>query len=422
VAVSHYQVEGDDPCDWSRWEAEGRTKGGACGRAAGSWTRYEEDAGLAAAAGANAYRFSVSWSRVEPWRGAFDVAALARYRRFVVQLAALRLEPAVTLLHYAHPIWFHGETPWTSTASVAAFTRFAREVARALAPHVRLWTVLNEPLVLLLGGFLDGQIPPGLADARSARRALDNLLAAHAEAAAAIREEAPGSAIGVAHNMMAFAPERARHPLDRFLARRAHRAYNLALLEAFATGRWSFTLPPFTRFSGRRDDLPASLDVTGVNFYSRLHLRFPGRTRRAGSFSYLDRTRRGLTDNGWEIVPEAFVPLLRDAASIGRPLLVTENGLADGRDTMRTRFLREHAAAIDAARAEGLPVAGYFYWSLLDNYEWLDGFGPKFGLYEVDRATLERRPRPSMAVFRELGKSFLGEQVAPGDAQESVHI
>jgi len=421
VAVSHYQVEGGDLCDWTRWEAAGRTKGGACGRAAGSWERYEEDAALASAAGANAYRFSVSWSRVEPWRGAFDVAALARYRRFVERLAALGLEPAVTLLHYTHPVWFHGETPWTSTASVATFARFAREVARALAPHVRLWTVLNEPLVLLLGGFLDGQIPPGLADARSARRALDHLLAAHAEAAAAIREEAPGSAIGVAHNMMAFVPERERHPLDRLFARHAHRFYNLALLEAFATGRWSLTLPPFTRLAGRRDDLPASLDVTGVNFYSRLHLRFPGRTRRTGDFAYRDPARRGLTDNGWEIVPEAFLPLLRDAASIGRPLLVTENGLADGRDALRTRFLHEHVAAIEAACAEGLPVAGYFHWSLLDNFEWLDGFGPKFGLYEVDRATLERRPRPSVAVFRELGRSFLAARPQESLAQRPVH-
>lgn len=420
VAVSHYQVEGDDPCDWTEWEAAGRTRGGACGPAARSWERYEEDADLAASLGANAFRFSVSWSRVEPRRGEFDGAALARYRRFTEHLVARGLEPVVTLLHYAHPVWFHRETPWTSPRSVGAFGRFARSVAAALAPRVRLWTVLNEPLVLLLGGFVDGQIPPGLADARAARRALDHLLAAHAEAAAAIREQAPGSVIGVAHNMMAFAPERPRHPLDRALARSAHRFYNMGLLEAFATGRWSLFLPPFTRLSGRRDDLPGSLDVVGVNFYSRLHLRSPGRKRFVGDFAYRDRTGRGLTDNGWEIVPEAFGPLLREAAATGKPLLVTENGLADAEDSRRSSFLRAHADTLEDAISEGLPVHGSFHWSLLDNYEWLDGFGPRFGLFSVDGKTFERRPRPSARVFSELGRRFLGG--AAPDAQVSVHI
>ncbi len=188
VAVSHYQVEGGDPCDWTAWEAAGRTKGGACGRAAGSWERYEEDAGLAAAAGANAFRFSVSWSRIEPARGTYDDAALARYGRLVDRLLALGLEPVVTLHHYTHPAWFHAETPWTSPAAVDAFARFSRRVAGALAPRVRVWITLNEPLVLLLGGYLDGQIPPGLADGRAANLALGNLLAAHAAAAAAIHD------------------------------------------------------------------------------------------------------------------------------------------------------------------------------------------------------------------------------------------
>ncbi|HEX2798400.1 MAG TPA: family 1 glycosylhydrolase, partial [Thermoanaerobaculia bacterium] len=152
VAVSHYQVEGGDPCDWTDWEAAGRTKGGACGLAADSWRRYEEDAALAAGLGANAFRFSVSWSRVEPRRGVFDVSALARYRRFVERLVSLGLEPVVTLHHFTHPRWFHEETPWTSPASVDAFARFARETARALSPHVRLFLPFNEPLVLLLGG------------------------------------------------------------------------------------------------------------------------------------------------------------------------------------------------------------------------------------------------------------------------------
>lgn len=404
TAVSHYQIEGDDPCDWTEWERSGRTRGEPCGRAVEGWDRYESDALLARDAGANAFRFSVSWSRVEPREGHFDDAALERYRRLVDHLTAIDVEPCVTLFHYTHPLWFHDHTPWTSTASVDRFRRFAARVADALGERVCFWIPLNEPLVFLLAGFFDGQIPPGIADARSLRRVFDHLLAAHAAASAAIREVVPHAAIGIAHNMMAFAPERATSWLDSLLAGVAHRCYNRSLIEAFATGRWDFVLPPATRIRGRRDDLPQSLDVFGVNFYSRLHLRCPGTKRFIGEFGYRDASGAGLTDNGWEIVPDAFPALLQEAASAGFPLVVTENGLADAHDRLRDRFLETH---VDAMARAGVPVHGYFHWSLLDNYEWLDGFDPKFGLYAVDRSTMLRTPRSSVETFRRLGHAFL---------------
>lgn len=409
TSVSHYQVEGDDRCDWTEWEEAGRTRGEPCGEAIGSWHRYEEDATLAREAGANAFRFSISWSRVEPRDGQFDELALERYRRLIDHLVAIGLEPCVTLFHYTHPLWFHARTPWTSTASVDRFRRFASRVARALGESVRFWIPLNEPLVFLLAGWFDGQIPPGIADSGSLRRVFDHLLAAHAAASAAIREQSPRSAIGIAHNMMAFAPDRPSNFLDSVLAGVAHRCYNRSLVEAFATGRWDFILPPATRIRGRRDDLPDSLDVFGVNYYSRLHLRCPGSTRHIGEFAYRDASGGGLTDNGWEIVPEALAPLLREATSAGFPLVVTENGLADGEDRLRSRFLESHVGAI--ARS-GVPVHGYFHWSLVDNYEWLDGFGPKFGLHSIDRTTMQRVARPSVETFRALGAAFLENSTA----------
>jgi beta-glucosidase len=411
VAVSHYQVEGGDPCDWTDWEAAGKTKGGACGDAVGSWERYEDDVALAAEAGANAFRFSVSWSRVEPRRGGFDEGALARYRRVVDRMARLDVEPVVTLFHFTHPRWFHGETPWTSPASVEAFARFARATAEALGPAARCYTVLNEPLVFLLGGYLDGAIPPGIRDGRALGKAFDHMLAAHAAAAAAIRDVNPAAAIGIAHNMIGLVPERPWNPLDRFATRAAHRLYNRGVLEAFSTGRFSLTFPPDLVVRVRRDELPGSLDFFGVNYYSRVHMRCPGRTRWPADFAYLDRTERGLTDNGWEISPGSLPALLSEAASIGLPLVVTENGLADADDSRRSSFLVEHAAAL--RMAGGAPVVGYLHWSLLDNYEWLDGYGPKFGLYEVDRTSFERKPRPSLDVYRRLGRQFLGREATP---------
>src|SRR6185436_11279816 len=136
-AVSHYQVEGNDACDWTDWESAGRTRGDACDVAVGSWDRYEDDADLAHAAGANAFRFSISWSRVEPSRGRFDDDAMKRYSRFVDHLVRRGIEPVVTLFHYTHPRWFHEKSPWTSTGSVLEFGRFAARVAAELGDRVR---------------------------------------------------------------------------------------------------------------------------------------------------------------------------------------------------------------------------------------------------------------------------------------------
>ncbi len=407
VAVSHYQVEGGDPCDWSEWERAGKTRGGACGPAVDSWNRYEEDALLALDAGANAFRFSVSWSRVEPRPGEFDDAPLERYSRFVDELIARGIEPAVTLFHYTHPLWFHELTPWTSPKSVDAFGRFAARVAEALGDRVRLWIPLNEPLVFLLAGYFDAQIPPGIADGRSLNRVLDHLLAAHVAAADAIRAKNPRAAIGIAQNMMGFAPERRWSALDRLIATAAHHCYNRGIIDAISTGRWNFLLPPGMMLKGHREELPASLDFFGINFYSRLHLRCPGYRRLIGEFEYRNTSGHGLTDNGWEIVPRVFGEMIDEATRSGLPLVVTENGLADAADALRPFFLKAHHHQLRMAKKRGIPIHGYFHWSLLDNYEWLDGFGPRFGLYEVDRATMARRPRPSVELFRELGRDYL---------------
>lgn len=409
VAVSHYQVEGADRCDWTSWPSAG----GSCNGAVGSWERYEEDAVLARLAGANAFRFSVSWSRVEPRRGQFDERALQRYRRFVDALVALNVEPVVTLFHYTHPAWFHEKTPWTSTASALAFGRFAGRVADALGDRVRFWIPLNEPLVFILAGYLEAKIPPGMSDTRSLNRVFDHMLAAHCAAANEIRTRNAKAAIGIAHNMMGFAPERESNPLDGLLARTAHAMYNRGVIEACASGRWKFLLPPNTTIRGRRDELPAYLDTFGINFYSRLHLRFPGKTRLIGDFDYHDRSGHGLTDNGWEIAPDSLGMLIDEAAQTGFPLVITENGIADAHDRFRPEFLRMHARQIARAEERGIPIHGYFHWSLLDNYEWLEGFEPRFGLYSVDRQTMERTPRPSVRVFRELGSEFLDRGIEP---------
>jgi beta-glucosidase len=216
--------------------------------------------------------------------------------------------------------------------------------------------------------------------------------------------------------MLEFAPERGASALDRRLAKQAERLYNLSLLEAIATGRLDWSFPGQGRLRARLDGFPASHDFVGVNYYSRVHIRFRGVPGAIGEYSYRDPLARGLTDTGWEVHPEGFDSVLRKAASAGKPVIVTENGIATRDDRRRQAFLRDHALVLAHRRAAGTPIDGYFHWSLLDNFEWLEGFGPRFGLFGVDYATFARRRRPSADLFARLGRGFTDSEAADGEA------
>jgi len=418
VATSAYQIEGARENDWTAWEADGKLKPGAtpCGEGSGHRRRWEADLRLLPTLGANAYRYSIEWSRIEPRPGEFDARALDLELRRVQLLGRLGIEPVVTLSHYTHPLWFWRGGGWESRDSVPRFARFAARMADALSPRVRIWVTLNEPVVLLLGGYLAGVIPPGHRRFALAAKALEHMLAAHVEAVAAIRERDPGARALIAHNMLEFAPDRPGHAVDRRLTSEGRALYNTMLLEAVATGRVRWSFPGEGRAIFRVAGLPEANDFVGVNYYSRVHLRFRGLPGRVGEFFYRDRRGRGLTQMGWEIHPEGFESVLSAAAEAGKPILVTENGVATGDDRVRSDFLREHVFVLAHARRAGLDVRGYFHWSLLDNFEWLEGLQPRFGLYEVDYATFRRRRRPSADLFAALGRELMQEAGAGSSA------
>ena len=410
VATSAHQVEGALDNDWTEWEAAGRLKDPAerVGRGSGHRERWAADFALLPTISANAYRYSLERSRIEPEPGRFSGEDLAFEADRAAALVRMGIEPCVTLHHYTNPSWFHARGGWEAPESVAGFRRYAEEVARALGRRVRLWVTLNEPVVFLLGGYIGGAIPPGRRSFEAAGRAFEHLLLAHAEAAAVLREASPGARVGIAHNMLEFSPDRGSHALDRRLAREGDRLYNDALLEAIATGDLDWSFPGMGRVRRRVASFEGSNDFVGVNYYSRVHIRFRGLPGAIGEFLYRDPSARGLTDMGWEVRPEGFDHALRQAERAGLPILVTENGIATRDDRRRADFLREHALVLAHRLAAGSRIDGYFYWSLLDNFEWLEGFRPRFGLFGVDYATMARIRRPSADVFARLGREFLG--------------
>jgi beta-glucosidase len=412
AAVAAHQVEGDNiHSDWWAEEERGRLPYKS-GRACDFWNRWKDDFDLLASLGHSAFRFSIEWARVQPQNGRFDEAALARYVEMVKDLRRRGIEPIVTLHHFTNPLWFAQAGGFEKKVNIGLFLRFVDYVVAALGPHVRYWVTINEPMVYAYQSWSVGIWPPFKKDTRLALLVLGNLLEAHAGAYAIIHRHQPQALVSIAKHVRVIQPYRPWHPGDCLAARLQDYLANEAVLRAFATGR----------FLRRRIlGLRGSWDYVGLNYYTRNRVRFVadptsafGRemrpqagTQAAGPATGQSQAGPGpveVNTLGWETYPEGFYQALRRLGRYGKPVLVCENGICapDDDDLQRVRYLEAHLEALARARRDGVDVAGYLYWTLVDNFEWAEGYGPHFGLLAMDPATLERRPRPSAAEFTRL--------------------
>lgn len=421
AATSAHQVEGGLSNDWTAWEGAAFPDGTphihdrtVSGRACDSWERFEEDLGLLKALGATAYRFGIEWARVEPEPGRFDAAALDRYRSWLMALREAGITPMVTLHHFTLPRWCceargEGPTGLELPETLDAFERYVRHVGARLGDLVDLWCTVNEPNVLAAHSYLLGVWPPGVKDQRRSTRVLAALMEAHARAAVALREvdtvDADGDGhatrIGIAHHVRVFQPA-TRSPLDAIIAGLLDDYFNEALVRMNRTGRIQLSIPGVISIDREIAGLKGSYDWLGLNYYSRDHVRANLRDPALAKLYVPDG--RPKSDLGWDLYPEGLALLLRRFGQAGLPIYITENGTADAAGTRRADFLRTHVAAMQEAMADGVDVRGYFHWSLLDNFEWAEGFKPRFGLYGVDfdSPARTRRPTPAVQTFQQL--------------------
>ncbi len=399
TAIAGHQVEGNNTAsDWWDCEQRGLLRHKS-GLACDFWNRWREDFDLAERLGSSALRLSAEWARLEPEPGRLNEAALARYVEMVQDLRGRGIEPVLTLHHFVSPLWFARAGGFEKAENVPLFARHCERVVPALAPHVKWWVTINEPMVYAYESYSLGAWPPFKKDLGLALRVLGNLLEAHAGAYAVIHRHRPDAMVSIAKHVRVVQPYRTWHPGDRLAAGIQDYFANEAILRAFVTGRF---------LRRRIRGLTGSWDYVGLNYYTRSRVRFafnPGDAFGAEIPPAL--TGAEVNHFGWEVYPEGFYLALKRLGRYGRPILVTENGVCpkDEDDTQRVRFLHSHLAALERARKEGVDVLGYLYWSLMDNFEWAEGFQPT-GLVEVSPDDLVRRPRPSAQEFARLGNRF----------------
>jgi beta-glucosidase len=406
TSTSAHQIEGGNTNDWTRFEAQPGTieHGETSAVAADHWNRLAEDVALMKSIRANAYRFSIEWSRLEPQEGRWNEDAWARYGELVRLLRAAGITPAVTLLHFTLPPWMAERGGVAASDFPERFGRFAAEAGHRLGSGVDLWITLNEPFVQTFSGYLVGTWPPQEKSPGKALRAFAGLLRAHAAAAAALRDADPGARIGVANNLMLLEPRSRLMLSDWYAASYADRMWNWSFPDAVRDGQARLRLEGAT-LDEPIAGLAGSTDFFGLNYYFRYFVKLS-----PGALEMVEvtpgpgpRSELGGSQPVGDSPPEALLLLMREARRrYGLPIYVTEAGIADAAGTMRGPLIRGQLEAILRARAEGIPVEGYFHWSLMDNFEWEKGYRPRFGLFRVDRETLARTPAGGADVFAAL--------------------
>jgi beta-glucosidase len=366
AATASYQVEGGiENVDWAEAAREGKVP--VCGKATDHYNRYESDFDIAKSLGHNAHRFSIEWARIEPEEGKFDEDEIEHYRKVIRALKERGLEPFVTLWHFTLPTWFTKKGGFQNKNAPEIFARYCEYVVSKLGNEAKYWMTINEPLVWSSGGYLKGNWPPFKKNFFSFLSINRALIKSHCLAYSKIKKINATIQVGIAKHNIYFSSN--SMPWNILAKKISNWYWNEYFLNRIST----------------------SQDFIGLNHY--FYKKFGGNEKLPKS------------DMGWDIFPEAIFQCLVCLKKYNKPIYVTENGIADRADIKRASFICDYLKFVKLAIKYGVDVRGYFYWSLLDNYEWSYGFTKRFGLVEVNYDTLERKVRPSALIYKEITDS-----------------
>lgn len=396
ASTAAHQVEGGNVNQWSDWElanarelaqtaeqrlgwlpswgdikAQAKTpENYVSGRGVDHYRLYKEDFDILQQLNMNAFRFGIEWSRIEPEEGVWDEAAIAHYRSYIQELQRRHIEPFANLWHWTMPSWFADKGGFKNKTNLHYFERFVQKIADELSEDLTYIITLNEPNVYTSFGYVTGEWVPEQRNIIAAARVYSNLVRAHKRAYKILKDHKPELQIGVAAQLSNMKAKRPRNIFDQIVTKMMRYGWN-----------WWFL--------GR---VRNQQDYVGLNHYF---------TDYCTGFFRQANPKKPVSDLGWYMEPEGLhLLLLQVWARYKKPIIILENGLADGNDKNRRWWLEKTIEAMQHALNDGVDIRGYLHWSLLDNFEWKYGWWPKFGLVEVDRENgMQRTIRPSAEWF-----------------------
>lgn len=401
ASVSTHQVEGGNHNQWSTWELETaqikvaqakynyghlplwdeikeqalKPSNYVSGAAAEHYGRYRADFDIAKSLNLNTMRSGIEWSRIEPNEGQFDESAVVHYKKYFSEMKKRGITPVITLWHWTFPDWFAQKGGFAKRRNVKYFTRYVRYIAEQLGTHFEYVITINEPTVYAAMSYHERRWPPEGSSKITMLWVLHNLARAHRKSYRIIKKIRPRARIGLAHNCAYYYPGDDSW-ISAFVTKLSHKVAN----EFFI------------------NKVKHHQDFFGLNYYfanqvlgTRVHNSEENKTN----------------DLGWDMQPEKIGPLITQLyKKYSIPFLVTESGVADKHDTYRKWWIAQSVKSINEALVSGVPIRGYIHWSLLDNFEWAEGFWPRFGLVAVDYKTQRRKPRPSALWYARLIKTL----------------
>jgi len=416
AASAAHQIEGGEHNDWTEWEPGSFPDGSphvlnhdTSQIADGSWTRWPQDVAALQQLGANAYRLSVEWSRLEPTEGAWDSTAEANYRAQLQALRAHGITPVLTIHHYTFPLWVAHQGGWEWAGVTDALGAFAGRVGQHFGDLVDIYCTINEPNFGGTAAYLWGNYPPGVQDPARFARVYVTMLHAHVAMTQALRAQDTTDAdgdgratfIGLTSTADIFEPATSSAQ-DAMLTQLVDDVFNEVVPRAVKTGRAKVYFPGLVDIDEEVPGIQGTFDYLGLNYYTRRMVRFDLSQDTFADEYFLPN--RPASDLGYEVYPQGLYRMLKREARWGWPIFIMENGIADATGNQRPGYLRSHLYAMEQAMKDGVDVRGYLHWSLDDNFEWASGYSGRLGLFRVDvnDPDLVRTPTPAVATFRQI--------------------
>lgn len=377
-ATSAHQVEGGNiHNDWWEWEQKHQPPSKQSGRACDQYNRYEEDFDLAKNLNHNAHRLSIEWSRIEPQEGEFDISEINHYKKVLKALKDRGFTVMLTLWHFTLPKWVAGKGGWENGATVKYFERFVKKIVPEISDFVDFWVTLNEPGVYVYETYIAREWPGAKKSLWGQIKTYLNLASAHKKTYKFLHKSFQGNKpVGVANNILSFESYH-KHALTEQLA--------VYISDLFINHLFYFLTK-------------GTHDFLGINYY--FHVRFRHSVFIPEAADVQEQTH-DISDMGWEVYPEGIFDVLTDLSD-DIPIYITECGIATTNDDRRNRFLINYLQEVYRAIKSGVNIKGFFYWSLIDTFEWRLGFKPRFGLVEMDYTSLKRTIRPSALVYADI--------------------
>lgn len=342
--------------------------------------KYHQDFDLIKRLNFNSLRFGIEWSRIEPSQGEWDEKEIEHYRGYIKALKARGIEPVLNIWHWTHPVWFEDLGAFKNKANLKHFGRFVEKLMDEYGSDLNYIVTINEPNVYVSFSYLKGEWPPAEKSLLNTARVYRNLARAHKQAYKIIKAKKASTQVGVASQLANIQAKRPHNFMDQFVTKVMRYVWN-----------WWFV-----------SSINKYQDFVGFNYYFTDYYKV----------FRVKNPSVPLSDLGWYMEPEGLYPILvRVWERYKKPIIITENGLADRNDQYRQWWIEETIVAMERALSEGVDLRGYFHWSLLDNFEWAQGWWPKFGLVEVDRKKgMKRTIRPSALWFADKIKKLHGKR------------